>query len=232
MRDNYQKKLKQLSDRVIDMGMLCEQAVMKTFQLLQSTENKKELIAEIEKYEKDIDEKEGEIEAITMQLLLRQQPMAADLRMISASMKLITDLERIGDQATDIAEIVETGSIRTPVNQPELLDMAKQALIMVGNCIRAYISRDAVLAQETIKSDDILDEMFAGMHKLLNNRDSGTNEQILDMMMIAKYYERIGDHATNVAEWVGFMMNGIHQNGDESFDIFNLGKDSKSIWLR
>ena len=80
--------------------------------------------------------------------------------------------------------------------------------------------------------DDILDEMFAGMHKLLNNRDSGTNEQILDMMMIAKYYERIGDHATNVAEWVGFMMNGIHQNGDESFDIFNLGKDSKNIWLR
>ena len=85
MRDSYQKKLKQLSDQVIDMGMLCEQAVMKTFQLLQSTENKKELIAEIEKYEKDIDEKEGEIEAITMQLLLRQQPMAADLRMISAS---------------------------------------------------------------------------------------------------------------------------------------------------
>lgn len=227
MREMYQKKLKQLTSEVLEMGMLCGQAVVKTYQLLLTTkENRQQLIDEIVKLEREIDEKDGSVEAITVQLLLKQQPVAGDLRKITASLKLISDLERIGDQAVDIAEIIQTGSLEVPIQQLELLEMAKQAIMMVGNCITAYEEQDAKKAEDVIKNDDIMDDMFAGMHKLLNeNRGEQGNAQILDMLMIAKYYERIADHATNVAEWALFSVTGIHKNGDVDYDIFGLRKE-------
>lgn len=228
MRDSYQKKLKQLSDEVAEMGMFCELAIMKTYQLLVADEEKETLIDEINRLEKEIDAKEGAVESVSMQLLLKQQPVAGDLRRISASLKLVTDLERIGDQATDIAEIMNTGSIKTPVEQQELLDMAKFTMQMVNSCVQAYTGQDAQLAEEVIDSDDILDEMFLKIRKILNeNLTCRSSDQILDLLMIAKYYERIGDHATNVAEWVEFSANGMHRNGDAVYDIFGTGRPEK-----
>ena len=149
MREMYQKKLKQLTSEVLEMGMLCGQAVVKTYQLLLTTkENRQQLIDEIVKLEREIDEKDGSVEAITVQLLLKQQPVAGDLRKITASLKLISDLERIGDQAVDIAEIIQTGSLEVPIQQLELLEMAKQAIMMVGNCITAYEEQDAKKAED------------------------------------------------------------------------------------
>lgn len=221
MRERYLEKISQLSKEVLDMGLLCEQAIMKTYRLLISTELRGEQIEEIGKMEKEIDEKESTIESLCIQLLLRQQPVASDFRRISAALKMVTDMERIGDQATDIAEIVETGSIDIPVKGVPIAQMAEFTMKMVNKSIEAYVSRDINLAEEVIESDDILDKMFLEVRRLLNENPMGYGaDQILDLLMIAKYYERIGDHATNIGEWVEFSVNGIHRNGETAYDMF------------
>ncbi|MCD7818289.1 MAG: phosphate signaling complex protein PhoU [Lachnospiraceae bacterium] len=222
MRDRFVEKLEQLQKELLEMGMLCEEAIMKTYRLLVSTEDRDELTEEIDHLENEIDGKEQAVESICMQLLLRQQPVASDLRRISAAMKMITDMERIGDQATDIAEIVKTGSIDIPVQEAAITKMAEFTIRMVNRSVEAYVNRDLDLAREVIDSDDQLDAMFGVVRKNLTGTDSAlSSEQAMDLLMIAKYYERIGDHAQNIGEWVEFSITGIHRQGKKVYDVFH-----------
>lgn len=223
MRERYMQQLEELQSEVLELGKLCEKAIMKTCCLLDTDEMRDSNVKEINALEKDIDTKEHSVEAICIQLLLRQQPVAADLRRISAALKMVTDMERIGDQATDIAEILKTGSIDVPVNSVKIAQMAEFTMQMVNKSVESYINRDLTLAQETIESDDTLDEMFLEVRRTLNaNEMHFSADQILDLLMIAKYYERIGDHATNIAEWVEFSLTGRHRDGEEVYDVFGL----------
>ena len=223
MREHYTEKLAQLKNEVLELGMLCEQAIMKTYRLLISDELREEQVKEIDALEKEIDTKEHSVEAICIQLLLRQQPVATDLRRISAALKMVTDMERIGDQATDIAEIMETGSIDVPVKGVRITEMAEFTMNMVNKSVEAYINRNLELAREVIASDDILDDLFLEVRKSLNiNVGDFSSDQVLDLLMIAKYYERIGDHATNIAEWAEFSLTGKHRDGEKVYEVFSL----------
>lgn len=221
MRERYLEKLTQLSNEVLDMGLLCEQAIMKTCRLLMSADLRAEQVEEVNRLEKEIDEKEHSIESHCIQLILRQQPVAADLRRISAALKMVTDMERIGDQATDIAEILKTGSIKVPVDQVPVAEMAEFAMEMMRKSMEAFVSHDLAKAEEVIGSDDIMDKMFENVRRILDENEMGfSSDQILDLLMIAKYYERIGDHTTNIGEWVEFSINGFHRSGTEVYDLF------------
>ena len=147
-----------------------------------------------------------------MQLLLKQQPVGTDLRKISAALKMVTDMERIGDQATDIAEILNTGSVHIPVTAIPLQEMADYAMHMVNDSVAAYVEGKSDLAKKVISSDDILDNLFNQVRKALDmNRMGYSSDEVLDLLMISKYYERIGDHATNIAEWVIYSITGEHE---------------------
>ena len=223
MRDNYLKKLEQMQKELLEMGMLCEEAIQKTYRLLVSEQEREELVKAIDVLEREIDAKERRIEADCIQLFLQQQPVASDLRLISSALKMITDLERIGDHATDIAEILETGSIKVPVKDIDLAKMAEIAMDMINRSVESYVQKDLEMAREVNNRDDVLDELFINVRKeIIRCSAEGiyTNDQTLDLLMIAKYYERLGDHATNVAEWVEFSLTGKHRSGKEVNDVF------------
>lgn len=223
MRDNYLKKLEQMQKELLEMGMLCEEAIQKTYRLLASEQGREELVKSIDTLEREIDAKERRIEADCIQLFLQQQPVASDLRLISSALKMITDLERIGDHATDIAEILETGSIKVPVKDIELAKMTEIAMDMINHSVESYVQKDLEMAREVIDRDDVLDELFINVRKEISRCSAEgiyTNDQTLDLLMIAKYYERLGDHATNVAEWVEFSLTGKHRSGKEVNDVF------------
>lgn len=223
MRDNYLKKLEQMQKELLEMGMLCEEAIQKTYRLLVSEQECEELIKAIDVLEREIDAKERRIEADCIQLFLQQQPVASDLRLISSALKMITDLERIGDHATDIAEILETGSIKVPAKDIDLAKMAEIAMDMINRSVESYVQKDLEMAREVIDRDDVLDELFINVRKEISRCSAEkiyTNDQTLDLLMIAKYYERLGDHATNVAEWVEFSLTGKHRSGKEVNDVF------------
>ena len=223
MRDNYQKKLEQMQKELLEMGMLCEEAIQKTYRLLVSEQECEELVKAIDVLEREIDAKERRIEADCIQLFLQQQPVASDLRLISSALKMITDLERIGDHATDIAEILETGSIKVPAKDIDLAKMAEIAMDMINRSVESYVQKDLEMAREVIDRDDVLDELFINVRKEISRCSAEgvyTNAQTLDLLMIAKYYERLGDHATNVAEWVEFSLTGKHRSGKEVNDVF------------
>ena len=214
MRDLYNAKLARLSDEIMEMGNLCGQAIMKTCQLLASVEIRETASKEIGKIEKEIDDKEHNIEALCMQLLLKQQPVGTDLRKISAALKMVTDMERIGDHAADISEMTilmaGTPYIR---NIEHLQTMAKEAMVMLVKSIEAYVEKDLEKAEKVIESDDVIDDLFDQIKAELidaihQNPDNG--EQAADLLMVSKYLERIGDHATNIAEWVIFSITGNH----------------------
>ena len=223
MRDNYLKKLEQMQKELLEMGMLCEEAIQKTYRLLVSEQEREELVKAIDVLEREIDTKERRIEADCIQLFLQQQPVASDLRLISSALKMITDLERIGDHATDIAEILETGSIKVPAKDIDLAKMAEIAMDMINRSVESYVQKDLEMAREVIDRDDVLDELFINVRKEISRCSAEkiyTNDQTLDLLMIAKYYERLGDHATNVAEWVEFSLTGKHRSGKEVNDVF------------
>lgn len=223
MRDNYLKKLEQMQKELLEMGMLCEEAIQKTYRLLVSEQEREELVKAIDVLEREIDAKERRIEADCIQLFLQQQPVASDLRLISSALKMITDLERIGDHATDIAEILETGSIKVPAKEIDLAKMAEIAMDMINRSVESYVQKDLEMAREVIGRDDVLDELFINVRKEISRCSAEkiyTNDQTLDLLMIAKYYERLGDHATNVAEWVEFSLTGKHRSGKEVNDVF------------
>ena len=212
MRDVYTAKLFRLSDEVLEMGNLCGQAIMKTCQLLASVEVREAATKEIGRIEKEIDDKEHNIEALCMQLLLKQQPVGTDLRKISAALKMVTDMERIGDHATDISELAIVLSEKTYVKKLDHIEeMARETIVMLIQSLEAYVEKDLDKAQKVIAHDDVIDDLFEEVKQELielirNHADEG--EQAVDLLMVTKYFERIGDHATNIAEWVIFSITG------------------------
>jgi len=162
-----------------------------------------------------IDESERTIETICMKLLLRQQPVARDLRQISAAMKMITDMERIGDQAEDIVEIVPYMNAHPDEKHPKIREMAKAAQVMVTEAVDAYVKQDLSLARKVMAHDDVVDDYFTQVKSDIIESIAAEPTQggyALDLLMIAKYFERIGDHCTNIAEWVEFSVTGVHKD--------------------
>lgn len=212
MRDRFTQQMEKLHVELIEMGALCEQAISRAYQVLM--EEDPQAAQELRKKDAAIDEKEREIESRCLKLLLQQQPVASDLRQVSAALKMITDMERIGDQASDIAEIVQTTHLKAPGENIRLKDMAQITQRMVSKSVDAYVKQDLGIARQVIREDDLVDHLFEEVkNELVFALKDGTSsgEQSLDYLMIAKYYERIGDHATNIAEWVEFSITGQHE---------------------
>ena len=214
MRDRFTQQMEKLHVELIEMGALCEQAISRAYQVLM--EEDPQAAQELRKKDAAIDEKEREIESRCLKLLLQQQPVASDLRQVSAALKMITDMERIGDQASDIAEIVQTTHLKAPGENIRLKDMAQITQRMVSKSVDAYVKQDLGIARQVIREDDLVDHLFEEVkNELVCALKDGTSsgEQSLDYLMIAKYYERIGDHATNIAEWVAVSIPGQSEGG-------------------
>ena len=211
MRTKFDEQLTLLNDDLISMGALCESAIAYSVKSLLNSD--RELAQKAIAAEKDIDRKERDIESLCMRLLLQQQPVARDLRLISSALKMVTDMERIGDQAADIAEIVPYVDISKSKNNTHISDMAVAVIKMVTESIDAFVKRDLELAGAVIAHDDAVDELFMLIKNDLIEliaADMHSGEAALDILMIAKYLERIGDHAVNIAEWVAFAITGTH----------------------
>ena len=209
MRSRFDEQLALLNRELIEMGALCEEVIALSAQSL--TEGSTELAARVAPLDEEIDRKEREIESLCLKLLLQQQPVAKDLRQISAALKMITDMERIGDQAEDIAEIVTFLGGRGAENSALLREMARSTIKMVTESVDAYVRQNTALAEQVIAEDDVVDDYFTRVKKELIEPADG--EFALDLLMIAKYFERIGDHAVNIAEWVIFSVTGEHKEG-------------------
>ena len=214
MRSRFDEQLALLNRELIEMGALCEEVIALSAQAL--TEGNAELAARVAPLDQEIDRKEREIESLCLKLLLQQQPVAKDLRKVSAALKMITDMERIGDQASDIAEIIETAEFHVPTSDVKLSKMAETTITMVTESIDAYVKQDLELVREVIARDDEVDDLFLEVRKeIAAGLADGINPtNSLDLLMIAKYFERIGDHATNIAEWVEFSITGTHKDAD------------------
>ena len=214
MRNRFDEQLAQLKKELIEMGALCEEVIAKASEAL--TRGDVALAAKVAPLDEQIDQKEHDIEALCLRLLLQQQPVARDLRKISAALKMITDMERIGDQAEDIAEIVTFLKGRTGQNDDLLREMARSTIKMVTESVDAFVKHDIMLAEKVVAYDDVVDNYFEQVKdeliaRIAENPDDG--EYALDLLMIAKYFERIGDHAVNIAEWVMFSVTGVHKEG-------------------
>lgn len=214
MRNRFDKELASLHDLLIEMGTLSQQAIESAKDAL--LEQDVEKAARTQEFEREVDEREKEVERRCLKLLLQQQPVASDLRIISTALKIITDLERIADQACDIAELATYMAgqkyIKKLVDIPLMADAATK---MVKESIDAFVARDIDLAQRVIACDDTVDSLFDQVKNdliTLIREDSANGEQAMDLLMVGKYLERIGDHATNVAEWVVFSITGQHKN--------------------
>lgn len=212
MRSRFDEQLMLLNKEMIEMGALCEDAIELVAKALET--NNADIYKKVRPISLEIDQKEKDIEARCMKMLLQQQPVARDLRQISAALKMITDMERIGDQAEDIAEIVGYLNGENLNSSVPVQEMAKATIKMVTESIDAYVNKDVALAEAILKEDDIIDEYFMESKRRLikmvaENPERG--EYALDLLMITKYFERIGDHATNIAEWVIFSVTGVHE---------------------
>ena len=213
MRDFFQEQLNELKRELTIMGASCEEIIALASHAL--TDMDEDLVRKVEIIGAQIDESERSIETICMKLLLRQQPVARDLRQISAAMKMITDMERIGDQAEDIVEIVPYMNAHPDEKFPKIREMAKAAQTMVTDAIDAYVKQDLELARKVMAHDDVVDNYFIQIKKGIIDliaAEPSQGEYALDLLMIAKYFERIGDHCTNIAEWVEFSVTGIHKD--------------------
>ena len=211
MREYYESQLATLNTEMIQMGALCEDAISGAIQAL--LEDNKNLAEKVGNIEMQVDQYERDIERLCMRLLLMQQPVATDLRVVSSALKMISDLERIGDQAFDISDITKHVSFREYESKVHIKEMAKAAIGMVTDSVDSYVKKDVDLAKEVAKADDQVDALFLKVREELvalvrTNQDMA--EGALDLLMIAKYLERIGDHAVNVAEWVIYAITGDH----------------------
>ena len=217
MRNRFDRQLLELNNELIQMGGLIEQAIEMGISALikQDVEKAKQAM----EFDEEVDHQEREIESLCMKLLLQQQPVARDLRLISAALKMITDMERIGDHAADISEmtILMSGS-KYEGNQISIdliKDMAKETTDMVIKSVDAFVKTDLELAHWVIGRDDVVDDLFAAYRRQMIdkiNENVKNGEQATDMLMVAKYFERIGDHATNIAEWVIYSITGEHDD--------------------
>lgn len=212
MRNRFDRQLKQLHDDIIEMAGMIERAIeMAVYALVAQDKDKAgQAIA----FDMDIDHMERDIEALCMKLLLQQQPVARDLRQISSALKMITDMERIGDQAADIAELsLQMGDVSYVDNLDLIQKMANETMMMVVNGTEAFVTGNPDIANEVIAHDDVVDELFEQVKMYLIRLIQENHEksfQAADLLMVAKYFERIGDHATNIAEWVIYSITGKH----------------------
>ena len=213
MRDYFQEQLNELNRELTRMGAACEEIIALASHAL--TDWDEELVRKVSTIGSQIDESERTIESICLKLLLRQQPVARDLRQISAAMKMITDMERIGDQAEDIVEIVPYMTAHPDEKFPKIREMAKAAQAMVTEAVDAYVKQDLNMARKVMAHDDVVDSYFSQVKSGIIDiiaAEPAHGEYALDLLMIAKYFERIGDHCTNIAEWVEFSLTGIHED--------------------
>lgn len=213
MRNRFDEQLGQLHVELIRMGALCEDAISFAARTLMG---ESEVEAQVYKVDHEIDQKEREIEALCMRLLLQQQPVARDLRVVSSALKMISDMERIGDQASDIAEISSFLSGNGMDSRLHIRDMAEATIQMVTRSIDSFVKQDLEIAREVIRYDDVVDDLFCKIKQELigllsqNPVDEQAGEVYIDLLMVAKYFERIGDHAVNIAEWVEYSITGTH----------------------
>lgn len=214
MRNRFDRQLAELNGDLIEMGHMIEQAIEMAIGALNHRDTKK--AKKTIEYDEEINEWEREIENLCFKLLLQQQPVARDLRVISAALKMITDMERIGDHAADISEVtLHLCQSDYKKNLEHIRKMATETTYMVVRSIEAYVEKDKEKAVEVIVHDDVVDELFLKARKdvidiIYNHPEEG--EPATDLLMIAKYFERIGDHACNIAEWVIFSITGIHKS--------------------
>ena len=212
MRNRFDEQLFALNREIIEMGAMCEEAIASAAKALSTGDMA--LAAKVCENSSAIDQMERDIEGRCMKLLLHQQPVAKDLRLISAALKMITDMERIGDQAEDIAEIVTFLNGHTMEGMELIEEMARATIEMVMSSVDAFVKKDVELAEKVIAQDDVVDDYFSkvkyGIISMIAE-NSTDGEFALDLLMIAKYFERIGDHATNIAEWVIYSVTGKHK---------------------
>lgn len=212
MRDKYEMQLRRLHAQMIEMGTMIEQAIETAVKALVNQD--KELAEKAIESDDVIDHLERDIEGLCLKLFITQQPVAGDMRKISAALKMITDMERIGDHAADISELTIVMAGKPYIKKLEhIQQMAKETMVMLVSSIEAYVNDDEQKAREVIAHDDVVDELFNMIKDELiglirQNPENG--EQACDLLMIAKYFERIGDHATNISEWVLFSITGEH----------------------
>lgn len=215
MRNRFDRQLLELNNELIEMGSLIEQAIEMGISAL--VKQDVELADKAIKFDVEIDEQEKNIESLCMKLLLQQQPVARDLRLISAALKMITDMERIGDQTADIADIVIATKSTEEKSLKDINRMAEATVKMVRDSVSAYVQKDLELARRVMAADDEVDDLFdlvkGDLVKFISDHKGSAGDEAIDLIMIAKYLERIGDHATNIAEWVEFSITGIHAGG-------------------
>ena len=212
MRNNFDKQLENLNVELIKMGALCEEAISLVAKVIE--EPSEPMRVKIFDVDSAIDDKEREIENICMKLLLQQQPVARDLREISSALKMISDMERIGDQASDIGEILPFIKDGGAVGRIHIGDMARATIKMVTDSVESFVRKDMEAALSVAKYDDTVDDLFKKVKSeiaTLISKDISEAEYGLDLLMIAKYFERIGDHAVNIAEWVIYSISGVHK---------------------
>ncbi len=214
MRNRFDRQLSTLNDELIEMGSMIEKSIETAIKALVNQDV--DLARHAIEADEEIDRQERIIEDLCLKLLLQQQPVAKDLRLISSALKMITDMERIGDHASDISEITIALADQPYIKKLEhIQQMAKETMIMLVGSIEAFVDKDLEKASEVIKRDDVVDDLFDKVKKELiqmihENADKG--EQAADLLMVAKYMERIGDHATNISEWVIFSITGEHKS--------------------
>ena len=212
MRNRFDRQLVQLNNELIEMGGMIEKAISDTVKALVNQDI--ELASNVIEYDEEIDHQEREIEQLCLKLLLQQQPVAKDLQLISAALEMITDMERIGDHATDISEITIELSKESYIKKLDhIQQMAKETMVMLVQSVEAFVNKDMDKARTVIVHDDVVDDLFNKVKAELIamiHEDVNAGEQASDLLMAAKYFERIGDHATNISEWVIFSITGQH----------------------
>ena len=215
MRNRFDTQLELLNKELLEMGALCEELIQLSRKSLLED---KDYIETARSKEMEVDRMESDIENLCMKLLLKQQPVARDLRSVSSALKMISDMERIGDQSLDIIEIVEYVKKCDKESKRYIEEMSNAAGKMVSDSVEAFVRKDEELAQEVIASDEKVDSLFDLMKKRLIeiiSKEQADGEMYIDLIMIAKYYERIGDHATNIAEWVLYYLTGTKVSGNK-----------------
>lgn len=210
-RELYKEQLRKLNEQLIQMGDLCEEAMSLVMKALREKDD--EIAAGVHRIEQEIDQKERDIESMCMKLLLRQQPVAGDLRNISAALRMIADMERIGDQTADIADISKYVTNFQFEVHPSIFKMGKVVSKMVNDSVNAFVRKEEKLARQVIDTDDEVDRLFEVVKRELvddirKNKDREQEGYELDILMVAKYLERIGDHAVNLGEWVVYSIQG------------------------
>lgn len=212
MRNRFDRQLVTLNDEMIEMGSMIEKAIQQAITALITQDVAK--AQEIIDYDEDIDHQEKTIENLCLKLLLQQQPVARDLRVISSALKMITDMERIGDHASDISEMAILMADKPYLKKLEhIQEMAKEASVMLVGSIEAFVNKDLQQAHDIIVRDDVVDDLFEQIKTELIemiHKDPDVGDQAMDLLMVAKYLERIGDHACNIADWVTFSITGTH----------------------